>query len=44
MLGVIVGSGPYAYRRDDGLWVLPNGGRGYGKSRSSASGRPAWMT
>lgn len=22
MLGVIVGSGPYAYRRDDRIWVL----------------------
>ncbi len=24
-LGVVVGSGPYAYRRDDGAWVLPIG-------------------
>jgi predicted AAA+ superfamily ATPase len=24
-LGVIVGSGPYAYRREDGIWVLPIG-------------------
>lgn len=24
-LGVIVGSGPYAYRREDGVWVLPVG-------------------
>jgi uncharacterized protein len=25
VLGVIVGSGPYAYRRDDGIWFLPVG-------------------
>jgi uncharacterized protein len=25
VLGVIVGSGAYAYRRDDGIWVLPIG-------------------
>jgi predicted AAA+ superfamily ATPase len=24
-LGVIVGSGPYAYRREDGVWVIPIG-------------------
>jgi uncharacterized protein len=28
VLGVIVGSGPYAYRRDDGIWVLPIGACG----------------